>query len=149
MALEFTGLLPIASDLDGSKSGQIFVQHDRVLLINKINYDHQFLGKTRLFLQLSVWSSLNREFESNRNFTSTPLSVFYSIYPNDKWTFYGMVELWPTWGGDFSYFFQPGFGVKYQLIRGLLEMESLITHFLAGQNEGAGSSFNLGLRIIR
>ncbi len=76
-------------------------------------------------------------------------AAFYSIYPDSQWTFYGMVELWPIWGEDFSYFFQSGFGIKYQLTRGLLEIESLVTHFLAGQNEGAGSTFNLGLRLIK
>ncbi len=46
-----------------------------------------------------------------------------------------------------SYFNQTGIGAKYLLLQNL-ELEGLITKFLFGKNSGAGTTFNLGIRII-
>ena len=49
-----------------------------------------------------------------------------------------------------SYFIQSGLGGKYQLIPGRLELEALYTNFWIGSDqEGAGQTFNFGVRVIR
>ena len=74
-----------------------------------------------------------------------------------------MAELWPTHTRENlisevnfnradafnSFFFQMGLGAKMQVIPGKMELEFLATNFLLGTNySGAGSTFNVGLRLM-
>ena len=47
-----------------------------------------------------------------------------------------------------SFYSQAGIGIKYQIFNGI-ELEGLFTKFYIGKNSGAGSTLNLGIRIVQ
>lgn len=75
--------------------------------------------------------------------------AFFSYFPNSKITFYAMAEHTPTLEGPWgkNNYSQAGVGGKY-LITPHFEIETLFAKFIAGKNNGAGQSINLGLRLI-
>jgi len=87
---------------------------------------------------------------SDASSMNTPAKLFLSWFAGNRWAFYGMGEFNPTWGqgGISSAYYQNGLGLKYQLTDNL-EIEGLYTDFLAGKNQGAGRTFNIGLRLQR
>ncbi len=158
-SIQSTFLFPIATDQEGRNEQQNkdFLAFDRHLWINQFFYDADLSDKLQIFVQMSLWYSIVRESFVENNFLETPVSGFLSYFPNDKWTLYAMTEYWPTHynyntqqAAAFNqYFVQSGLGVKNQLIKGKLELELLYTNFWKGsQGQGAGSTINLGFRII-
>lgn len=57
---------------------------------------------------------------------------------------------WPNFGenGLVYWFRQEGFGAKYKIIKGKLEVESSYTKFTMGIGQSAGATYNFGLRFI-
>jgi len=168
-SVQSTFLFPLDNDLesratDAEHSG-LFLAFDRYLWINQFFYDRTFKNNWQLFLQFSVWTSFVRKSFRTNDFVETPASAFLSYLPNRRITIYGMTEFWPRHTKDdfqaggisnntfkaFSTFFaQSGLGLKYQIIQGVLEAELLYTYFwLGSEGEGAGQTFNLGLRIVQ
>ena len=151
-----TFLIPLTKDMesrspDATHPG-LFLEFDRYLWINQLFYDRQLSDKFQIFLQAAFWYSITRESFREENFLETPLSVFFSYFPSRRLTVYGMTEYWAKHHEKAfnGYFIQSGIGTKYQIIEGLLELELLYTNFWVGsQDEGAGETFNLGIRFIK
>ena len=148
-------LIPVAKDLEGialdSKNPFLFLEWDRYLWMNQFFYDRKLGDKFQIFLQLAFWYSIVRDSSREKNFLETPASVFFSYFPTTRISFYFMTEYWPKHHQEpfFAYFIQSGLGGKYQIIPGLMELELLYTNFWIGsEGEGAGQTFNLGLRFI-
>ena len=59
-----------------------------------------------------------------------------------------MSQLVPTISNLPNYYLQVGAGAKYQLTSSL-NLELLYTNFITGVSNGAGQTYNLGLRYIR
>ncbi len=150
-----TFLFPLASDLEGRKPGTdyegLFLEWDRYLWMNQFFYDRTLNDKFQIFLQLAFWYSIVRESSRENNFPETPMSVFFSYFPTTRITLYVMTEYWPKHHQEpfYAYFVHSGLGAKYQVIPGLMEVELLYTNFWNGsEGEGAGQTFNLGVRFI-
>ena len=73
----------------------------------------------------------------------------FSYLPNTKWTAYLSTEWAQQWGNPVlqGHYFQIGPGVKYLIIPNL-EVELLYTNFAIGKSQGAGQTYNLGLRLL-
>lgn len=151
-----TFLFPLAEDMesrapDASEPG-LFLEFDRYLWINQLFYDRQLNDNFQIFLQAAFWYSITRDSFREKNFLETPLSVFLSYFPTRRLTFYVMTEYWAKHHEKAfnAFFVQSGLGTKYQIVEGVLELELLYTNFwLGSQDEGAGQTFNLGIRLIR
>ncbi|QNL22030.1 hypothetical protein HZR84_08780 [Hyphobacterium sp. CCMP332] len=158
LSIQTTILFPIRDDLENSSKNKAFLEFDRdALWITQIFFDKPIGNDFQLFFQLAPWYTFSRNSFRERNFMQTPTSVFFSWFANDRLTFYFQNEYWPThynsseqsFEAFYSWFNQSGFGIKYQLIPGFLEIESLYTNFWIGSDgEGAGETYNLGIRII-
>jgi hypothetical protein len=85
------------------------------------------------------------------------MSAFLSYFPSDKSTVYIMLQYSPRFGlnknekvsgfnvqGDFA---QTGIGFKYQ-ISSKIGLEVLYSNFFTSANQGAGNTFNFGIRYI-
>jgi hypothetical protein len=149
ISVQSTFLLPLAQDLTGRKSGKPYLSADAALWITQCFWDKPLSRKFLLFTQVSSWLTFGAN-PSDR-YLATPLTVFLSYLPNTRTTLYVQNEVWPTWGwqGVSSMFVQQGVGGKFQLIPGLLELESSATVFTIGKNGGAGQTLNVGVRLIR
>jgi hypothetical protein len=156
-AIQSTLLLPLIDDPEGrtadAGSQSLFLETNRTLWINQLLYDRMLGEDFQLFMQFSQWVSFSRQPSfANNTFIETPISAFLSYFPHTRFTLYGQGEYWSGHREEaFShYFLQLGGGGKYQIIPNVLEVELLYTYFLAGSlNQGAGQTYNLGLRYIR
>ncbi len=162
LSIQSTLLFPTSNDQEGrapdAESPGLFLSHDRTLWLTQFFYDKPINDQLQLFFQQAFWYSDVRDSFRDNNYWETQTSVFLSYFPNQRWTVYGMTEYFPTHYNDaeqtgeafFSYFVQSGIGLKYQLIPGFIELESLYTNFWMGsEGNGAGQTFNFGVRIIR
>lgn len=169
LSIQSTFLYPILNDYEGRNRTDsrafLFLEFDRYLWINEVFFDKNLSDRWQVFLRGSIWASLPRDSYRQNLFVETPVSAFLSFFPNPKFTFYAQTEFWPKHVEDSpaavggvdnqfrafnSFFVQSGLGAKYQLIPGRLELEALYTNFWIGSDqEGAGETYNLGIRIIR
>lgn len=147
-----TLLIPIASEMQGGGDpNEPFLAYDNTIWINQLFYDQQLGQNWQVFFELSGWMYFKKsKVEESDNFFRMPAKAIVSYFPSHRVTLYALTELMTQFGQDFvdSYYVQIGPGIKYQLVPGKLELEGLYTNFLAGKSQGAGSTYNLGLRII-
>ena len=76
--------------------------------------------------------------------------MFLSYFPSSKFTVLGLVQHSQRidTGNDFEQDFTAvGGGAKYQ-ISDVLNIETLYSKFVRGNNTGLGQSFNIGLRAL-
>ncbi|MCF6360036.1 MAG: hypothetical protein L3J29_04660 [Cyclobacteriaceae bacterium] len=149
-----TLLIPIANDMQGGGDlSQPFLAFDNTIWINQLFYDQQLGQDWQVFFELSGWMYFRKpKVEESDFFFRLPTKAILSYFPTQRVTLYLLNELMTQFGEtDFveSYYFQLGPGIKYQLVPGKVEIEGLYTNFVAGKSQGAGSTFNLGLRVIR
>lgn len=153
LSIQTTFLIPIASDQEGARNGKPFLSQDSYISITQIFYDQAITRKIQLFFSLSPWVYIKKNTIANENriSVSSPLDIFLSYFPTDRLTFYMQQGFWPNFGqsGIASWFRQEGFGVKYQIVKGKLEFESSYTKFTMGSDQGAGATYNFGLRFMR
>jgi len=86
---------------------------------------------------------------ANNSLRLTP-GVFLSYFPSSKFTVLGLVQHSQLIdaGNNFSQDFTAlGGGLKYQLTD-VLNIETLYTGFVRGNDTGLGQSFNIGLRAL-
>ncbi len=162
LSVQSTFLFPLTQDLESRKSDAtdpfLFLAFDRYLWLTQFFYDQSIGSNWQLFLQTAFWYSIVRDSFVNNNFLDTQFNGFLSYFPSSRWTVYGMLEYFPR-HYDFQtqmaqpfniYFAQAGLGAKYQLIPQLLELELLYSNFFMGSpDNGAGQTFNFGVRIIQ
>lgn len=147
-----TFLIPLANDMQGGGNpNEPFLAYDNFIWVNQLFYDKQLGQKWQAFFELSGWTYLKKSsVEESTGFFRLPAKAIVSFFPTNRFTLYAMTELMTQFGskGIDSYYFQSGPGLKFQVLPGKAELEGLYTKFLSGKNQGAGSTFNLGLRII-
>ncbi len=158
LSIQSTFLFNTVDDPQGTSVDRYFLEWDANLWLNQIFFDLPLNEKSQLFFQQAFWYRFTKEDSGlDNNFLETQTSVFFSYFPNSRWTIYGMSEYFPThydFGNDraeafFAYFIQSGVGLKYQLIPNLIELEALYTNFWNGSEfKGAGETINLGIRVI-
>ncbi len=162
LSIQSTLLFPLAKSLEAplpNDGGPFpFLETDKTLWLTQFYYDQPINEQLQLFFQQAFWANFVRDSFRENNFLQTQSSVFLSYFPTSRWTVYGMTEYFPTHYNNQkqsfeafnSYFVQSGVGAKFQLLPNLLELELLYTNFWAGsEEEGAGSTYNLGIRLIR
>ncbi len=152
LSIQSTFLIPIAKDQEGLSNGRPFLSQDSYISITQVFYDQAIGKKIQLFFSLSPWIYIaeNKIPDKNRVSVSSPLDIFVSYLPNERLTFYMQQGFWPNYGEKMvaSWFRQEGLGAKYQLIKGKLEVEASYTKFTMGKYQGAGATYNFGLRFI-
>lgn len=153
LSLQSTFLFPVANDQEGTANGKPYLSADSYIWFTQIYYDQSIGSKFQLFFQIAPWIYLNKEkpLQGSRASYSNPIDIFFSYFPTKGITVYYENEYWLSFGenGVSSYFRQDGIGLKVQVIKGFLEMETVYTKFTMGKNAGAGETYNLGFRIIR
>jgi hypothetical protein len=119
---------------------------------NRFFYDYTFTGnKFQLFTELSsrYFFGDKEEGYANNSLELAP-SVFLSYFASSKSTVFTFVQHAQLLdlGNDFEQNYSAaGLGAKYQLTK-VLNVETIYSKFLRGNDSGLGQSFNLGLRAI-
>ncbi len=119
---------------------------------NRFFYDYTFKGnKFQLFSELGTRYFFGDKEEgfANNSLELAP-GVFLSYFPTNKFTILTFVQHAQLFdlGNDFEQNYTAvGVGAKYQLTK-VLNVETLYSKFVRGNDTGLGQSFNLGLRAI-
>lgn len=151
LSIESGIFIPLANDPEAERHNRPFLANDQFEWWTELFYVHDFNPKFQLFTELDAYWQMGDEGPfSHGGSLNTPAKVFLSWFPAESWSVYGMVEFNPSWGEEFwsSAYYQNGLGLKYQITQSL-EVELLYTDFLAGKNQGAGRTFNLGFRFLK
>jgi len=119
---------------------------------NRFYYDYSFYGKKfQLFTELGTRFFFGKKGDgyANNSLELAP-GVFLSYFPTQKFTVLAFVQHSQLLdlGNNFEQNYSAvGFGAKYQLTK-TLNLETLYSKFVRGNDTGLGQSFNFGLRAI-
>ena len=137
--------------VDNESENGVFLDQKGFTFQNRFFYDYNFNSKWQLFTELNTEYHFGKKEESfaNNSLSLTP-GLFLSYFPSSKFTVLGLVQHSQRidTGNDFEQDFTAvGGGAKYQLTD-VLNIETLYTTFVRGNNTGLGQSFNIGLRAL-
>ena len=137
--------------VDNESENGVFLDQKGFTFQNRFFYDYNFNSKWQLFTELNTEYHFGKKEESfaNNSLSLTP-GLFLSYFPSSKFTVLGLVQHSQRidTGNDFEQDFTAvGGGAKYQLTD-VLNIETLYTQFVRGNNTGLGQSFNIGLRAL-
>ncbi|WP_394974784.1 hypothetical protein [uncultured Croceitalea sp.] len=140
----------------------VFLDQDGFTWQNRFFYDYTFPGKKwQLFTELNSEFNFGKDAVTGPNGTTiegsfannslnlTP-GVFLSYFPSSKFTVLALAQHSQRLdlGNNFTQNFTAlGGGFKYQLTKEL-NVETLYTNFVRGENTGLGETFNIGLRAV-
>jgi len=146
IAFQSTFLIPVTSDLDGSESTTSpYLDVDGMQWWTQIFYDYSLNNDFLLYLESGIFVRFDSPFED----FYMPLKAFVNYYPSRDWTIYFPAEFTSYWKevSISAFYTQLGLGGKYQLTSNF-ELEILLTKFVFGKSQGAGTTYNLGVRFI-
>lgn len=148
--------------IDQETDQGVFLDQDGFTWQNRFFLDHTFGGGDwQIFAELNSEFNFGKEAVQDANFDTVEGSfannslnltpgVFLSYFPSSKFTVLGLVQhsqridLGNNFEQDFTAI---GGGAKYQLTDEL-NLETLYTNFVRGNNTGLGETFNIGLRAV-
>lgn len=150
--------IPLASDLEG----QPWTDFQRLTWWNQFFIDKSFLdNKFQAFFEADLLFRIPMNEDTREVQLFTPVTAIGSWFPTNKSTVYLLSQYAPLFNrntgalevdqervGFPGYFLQGGIGAKYQILPAL-EIELLYSNFVLGRAQGAGETFNIGLRYLR
>lgn len=147
-------------DVESNENG--FLSQKSFIWQNRFFYDYTFTGnKFQLFSEIGTRYFFGEKLRNdngtqnmNGGFANNSLELapglFLSYFPTTKFTVLTFVQHAQLLdlGNEFAQnYTAAGLGAKYQLSK-VLNLETLYSKFLRGNDTGLGQSFNLGLRAI-
>jgi hypothetical protein len=138
--------------VDNETENGVFLDQKGFTFQNCFFYDYNFPGdKWQLFTELNTEYHFGKKENSfaNNSLSLSP-GVFLSYFPSQKFTILVLAQHSQRidTGNDFAQDFTAlGGGAKYQLSEAL-NIETLYTNFVRGNNTGLGQTFNIGLRAL-
>lgn len=138
--------------VDNEVEDGVFLDQKGFIFQNRFFYDYTFpSGDWQLFTELNTEYNFGKKEESfaNNSLNLTP-GVFLSYFPSAKTTVLVLAQHSQRLdtGNNFAQDFTAlGGGFKYQLTK-VLNIETLYTNFVRGNNTGLGQTFNIGLRAL-
>jgi hypothetical protein len=148
--------------VDNEVENGVFLDQKGFIFQNRFFYDYTFpSGDWQLFTELNTEYNFGKKLERDSNGVQTDGSfannslnltpgVFLSYFPSDKSTILVLAQHSQRidTGNNFAQDFTAlGGGFKYQLTK-ILNIETLYTNFIRGNNTGLGQTFNIGLRAL-
>lgn len=149
-AIQTSFFIPVVPNLEGTKD-RIYVSSDSYISITHFMYDFMPANHTQFFIQLSPWIYFNRYAHQNGwGRVSLPVNFFMYQFLNERLSSMLELEFWPNLGKPLiqTHFTELGIGFRYQLIKNKLELNASYTKFILGKNAGAGTTYNLILRVV-
>ncbi|MBL4605163.1 MAG: hypothetical protein JKY02_05760 [Flavobacteriaceae bacterium] len=138
--------------VDNETENGIFLDQKGFIFQNSFFYDYTFpSGDWQLFTELNSEFNFGKKSESfaNNSWNIIP-GIFLSYFPSKKFTILALAQHAQRidLGNDFAQDFTAiGGGAKYQISK-VLNIETLYTNFIRGNNTGLGQTFNIGLRAL-
>ncbi len=161
--------IPISKDLESIDEDNNFPWLDYHMFTwwNQFFFDKTFGSNWQIFTEADLLFRFKTKNSATATHLDIPVSFFLSWFPTTKATIYYQIQYAPRLQlqktetdsdeGQLESTVNPfeltsdyahtGIGAKYQITRNL-NMEASTTYFFTSMNGGAGSTYNLGIRII-
>jgi hypothetical protein len=146
LAFQSTFLIALKSDLDGSEGANSpYLDVDGSQWWTQIFYDYSINNDFLLYFESGFFFRFDSRYED----FYIPLKAFVNYYPSRDWTVYLPLEFTSYWKDSSisAHYSQTGLGGKYQVTSDF-ELEILYTKFIFGKSQGAGATYNFGVRFI-
>ena len=153
LSVQSTLLFPLSDDLESPR----FTDHNRVNWITQVFFDKALTEEIRIFLEVGLLYRF-KNLVAHNDFFRIPMSAILSYFPSSKATLFTSLQHAPAFGkvvsdsfskfGQIRWFTALGVGVKYQATNNL-GLEISYSNFILSRNDGAGSTINIGIRIIK
>lgn len=151
LSIQSTFLIPIARNLEGVNDNMLpWLDWDTYTWLNQFFWDKTLSRKWQVFTAIETYLRIPRDSYNETLLFTSPVKGFLSYFPTKKITLYTMAEWGPTWGKSpliSNFYSQIGIGGKFQLHR-RFEIEALTSHFPFGKSQGAGNTYNIGMRYL-
>jgi len=161
--------IPVAKDLESIEedSDYPWLDYHMYTWWNQFFFDKTFGSNWQIFTEADLLFRFKTKNSATATHMDIPVSFFLSWFPTTKATIYYMIQYAPRFQlqktenfneeGQLESTVNPfevtsdyahtGLGAKYQVTRNL-NLEASYTYFFTSMNGGAGSTYNLGIRII-
>ncbi|EAY31218.1 hypothetical protein M23134_04051 [Microscilla marina ATCC 23134] len=146
-------LIPLTPNLESIDIVQPFLAEDHFWWVNEIYFDQVVADKLYTFLQAGVWWSLPKTSSEQNSILRLPFRGILSYFASPVisanlqagFTFHQQWQQ-PQRSG---YWGDLGIGLRWQIVPGALELQADYQKYVLGKNQGAGETFNFGVRWIR
>lgn len=143
-------LFPITQNLESQNMVQPFLAEDHFWWTNTLYYDRPIADNLYTFFQAGAWVSIPKSSSEQASIIRFPfrgmLSYFaskvLSVNLQAGFTLNNQTRMNGYWG-------DLGLGFRWQIAPGVLELQGEYQKYVIGKNQGAGETFNFGLRWIR
>jgi hypothetical protein len=133
--------IPLISE--ESNSNGVYLDQTAYTFQNRFFYDYNFSNSDfQLFAEVNTEYNFGEENSfANQTFVFAP-GLFLSYF-----TILGLLQHSQRFGDFTQDYTAVGFGGKYQLSK-MINIETIYTNFVRGNNSGLGQTFNIGLRVL-
>lgn len=146
-------LVPLSPNLESIDIVQPFLAEDHFWWVNELYYDQVVADKLYLFGQAGAWWSLPKSSSQQGSILRVPLRGILSYFASpvisaNLQAGFTLHQQWqqPQRSG---YWGDLGIGVRWQIVPQALELQADYQKYVLGKNQGAGETFNFGIRWIK
>jgi hypothetical protein len=146
-------LVPITSNLESIDIVQPFLAEDHFWWVNELYYDQEVADNLYTFWQAGVWWSLPKSSSQQGSVLRVPLRGILSYFASpvisaNLQAGFTLNQQWQQ-AQRSGYWGDLGIGVRWQIVPRVLELQADYQKYVLGKNQGAGETFNFGIRWIK
>lgn len=143
-------LVPIAQNLESQDLVQPFLSEDHFWWINTIYYDHYVGDNLYALFETGAWISIPKSISALSPMTRFPFRGKLSYFASQVISAHIQAGFTLTTQDQSNgYWGDLGIGLRWQVAPGVLELIGEYQKYVIGKNQGAGETFNFGIRWIK
>ena len=146
-------LIPLTANLESTNIVQPFLAEDHFWWINELYYDTEIADRLYTFVQAGAWLSIPKNSSNQNSIVRIPLRGILSYFTSP--VFSANLQMGFTLNNQIrqpqtsGYWGDLGIGIRWQIVPGAMELKADYQKYVIGKNQGAGETFNFGIRWIK
>lgn len=143
-------LVPIVRNLESQNLVQPFLSEDHFWWINAIYYDHYAGDNLYALFEMGAWISIPKNISALSPMTRFPFCGKLSYFASQVISTHIHAGFTLTTQGQTNgYWGNLGPGLRWQVAPRVLELIGEYQKYVIGKNQGAGETFNFGIRWLK
>ncbi len=143
-------LLPITQNLESQDIVQPFLAEDHFWWVNTLFYDAPIADNLYTFFEAGASISIPKSNSEQASIVRFPFRGRLSYFTSKVLSVNLQAGIALTSQAKINgYWGDLGLGLRWQIVPGVLELQGEYQKYVVGRNQGAGETFNFGLRWIR
>lgn len=146
-------LVPLTANLESQNIIQPFLAEDHFWWMNELYYDAEIADRLYTFVQAGAWLSLPKSSSIQNNIIRVPVRGMLSYFTSP--VFSANLQVGFALNNQLEspkssgYWGDLGIGIRWQIVPQAIELRADYQKYVIGKNQGAGETFNFGIRWIR